>query len=339
MLNRSRIISVIEDKVSLDEAYFTARLKTASGKRQMFHDGWGDQRCLDYVDSVWDSTEDPAPLEINWREHRRYKGDLLVSRGNFPSTKYFDWLPAEARMAEMLFIRPQHMEIKRAVLIAPTSRESGYNLRTAMAYSLAKAGVACALIDNPFMGKRKPIEQFHSVIGKFSDYPLLAGACVEENRMVLNWLRQLGAHTICATGVSQGGFTAAAAALRLPFEIGVVSVVPPNSAEQVVAEGIPGRLCAWDSLNATCPTLGNAKLDMRKVFQRTRLDRIPVPAHQNKIHLIAAHRDRFIPAVSYQELAQHWKDVAIVEWSPGSHLATILDRDRHLRAVKSMLLR
>lgn len=333
------IWSAIDSKlISLDEFYFRARLNTKSGRKQLFYEGWGNQDCLDFVDKMWDCKNDPARLDVHWTNKKSHKTGATIETGIFESTKYFDWLPPESRTVTILHVRPKEVNSDVGVLIAPTSREIGFKRRMKVALDLATSGVQSVLINNPFMGLRKPSHQFETVISKFSDYPLMAAACVEENRMVLQWMREQGMSTLCATGVSQGGFTTIAAALRLPFAVNVVAVVPPNSAEQVVIEGIPGRLCAWDALERTCPPNATAIESMRSVFNRTRLDRIVIPDNGSQIHLVAAKKDHYVPASSYNQLAHHLKNVGKIEWREGGHVSTIMERRVYTEAIKSALV-
>jgi hypothetical protein len=182
------------------------------------------------------------------------------------------------------------------------------------------------------MGERKPTYQIGTVIGRLSDYPLMAAACIEENRSILQWMRDQGMTKICATGVSQGGFTSAVAGMKMDFPLHVVSVVPPNNSEEVVAHGIPGRLCDWDALKKTCPG-GNVRDELKKVFAWTSLDQISVPNNGTRITLIAAKKDKYVPSTSYDLLADRWKDVGHCEWRNCGHVATILDKRYHLKAI------
>ena len=337
-IQKFNLWSSIDDRVlSLDEMYFKARLRTKSGKKRLFYDGWGDQSTLNFVSSVWNCSASPEDLKIKWEDERNINGNCVISSGSFLNSKFSDWLPDESKKVKLMMIRPSNGISKAGVFFAPTSREIGFGRRIQIAIKLAEIGVTTVLIDNPYMGSRKPIGQFETVIAKFSDYPLMAAACIEENRMVLNWMKNLGMTNLCATGFSQGGFTSAAAAMKLSFPIKVIAIVPPNSAEEVVVNGIPGRMCAWDALDKTCPSGKNAIEDMRNVFEWTRLDRMPVPRNGTSIHLVAAFSDKFVPSESYKLLEHHWREIGTVEWRKGGHVSTILDKKKHLNSIKELL--
>jgi hypothetical protein len=304
------------------------------GKKKLFYDGWGNQNTLDQVDKMWDATEPPSDIDIKWENVTKSTEDYSISTGYFTNKKYFDLLPSESRTVKIILVKPKENHFHGGVFYAPTSREVAFNRRLRIAKKLASEGIATVLIDNPFMGRRKPLNQFKTVIAKFSDYPLMIAACIEENRMVLTWMKSMGIERICATGLSQGAFTSAVAAMKLPFDVKVIAVAPPNSAEDVILRGIPGRLCAWDVLENTCPSRINAMDDMRKVFNRTRLDGISLPNTGTTIHLVAALSDKFIPSISYSDLAKHWKDIGTIEWRVGGHVSTCLDSKSHLNLIR-----
>lgn len=332
------LISAIDSKLlSLDELYFWQRLRTKSGSMQLFHQGWGEQKTIDVVDKLWSSSDAAADAAISWSSFKVHGTGAGLHYGSFQSERYAPWLPKESRTVKFLLVTPAGGTNDCALLIAPTSRETDLRRRIPMAVDLAAKGITSMLLDNPFMGDRKPDKQFETVISRFSDYPLLTAACVEENRTALKWMKAQGLTRLCATGVSQGGFTAAAAAVRMDFPITVVAVAAPHSAESVVIDGIPGRLCAWDALDRTCPSGGPARQHMQHIFDRTRLDRMRVPTNGTRMHLFAARRDRYVPAHSYQRLEKHWAAHGAVEWSAGGHVSTILERHRYQRVIEDSM--
>jgi Alpha/beta hydrolase domain containing 18 len=328
------ILSLIDRSlVSLDEAYFAFRKKTKSGRLQLFHQGWGDQNAVDYVGQNWMHEGNPSPANICWETPEKLCDGVTISRGTFTSKKYQRWMEEGCSNVNVVFIRPESGRAKKGVFIAPTSREKGFKRRLVLARKLARMGVGCMLIDNPFMGERKPRYQIDTVICRLSDYPLMIAACIEENRSILQWMNDYGMEKICATGVSQGGFTSAVAALRVDFPVGVVAVVPPNGVEDILRHGIPGRMLDWEALKSTCPSKSNPIDDMKEIFSFTRLDVIDVPRNGTSVKLIAAKRDKFITQNSYQQLEEHWKDFGNCQWNNCGHVASILDRKSHIKEI------
>ena len=335
-----RLLSALDSRVaSLDEVYFKARLRVKAGRMPLFHMGWGDDDVIQAVKRRWDAPGAPPMPQIAWEGGWTTDGPAAVRAGSFESTVYVDKLPKESRRVGVLLLRPERARARYGVVLAPTSREVGFNRRMRTAMELAKNGIWSLLLDNPLMGSRKPKDQFSTVVAKFSDYPLLTAACVEEVRMGLEWMRAQGFSRLCAAGVSQGGYTSAAAGMRMPFSVRVVAVATPHSGGPVVLDGIPGRMVDWEALDRTCPHGGTAREHMEAVFERTRLDRLPAPQATPSITLFAARRDRYVPEYSYLLLQNHWREMAKVVWTDGGHVSTILERKRYAREIEESLLR
>jgi len=334
-----RLLSAIDSRVgSLDEVYFKARLRVKAGRKPLFHMGWGDNSVIDAVDQRWDAPGVAPMPTITWNADWKTSGPAYVRSGSFESTVYVDQLPDESKRVGILLVRPERERARYGVVLAPTSRELDFKRRMRTAMELARNGIWSLLLDNPLMGSRKPEGQFSTVVSKFSDYPLLTAACVEEVRMALEWMRGQGFTRLCAAGVSQGGYTSAAAGMRLQFSISVVAVATPHSGGPVVLDGIPGRMVDWAILDKTCPAGATAREHMEAVFERTRLDRLPDPVARPSITLFAAKRDRYVPEYSYQLLQDHWADMAKVVWTDGGHVSTILERTRYAKEIEESLL-
>ena len=330
------VLSLIDRKlVSLDEIYYLARLRTQDGKVELFHRGWGSQAALDAIDARWSLPGYGKVPSIRWNMAEDTAVGPVVG-GWMESEVYEDQLPEPSRRVTVVLVRPkgkkQHAD--KAVVLAPTSREGGFRRRWKWAAWLVKQGVTVMMVDNPFMGARKPADQMGSVLGHFTDFPLTCAASAEECRSAVRWLLAYGMKKVCVSGVSQGGFAAIVATLRSdPERVCGVAVVPPNSAEPVIEEGVPGRMCAWDTLASEFGGLEEAKARMKPIFERTRIDAMKLEGAVPKVVVFGGERDKYVPRSSVQRIADHLGTACTMHWTGGGHVSAILERKRYATAI------
>lgn len=334
------LLSVIDSRIlSLDEVYYRARLSTKEGKLPLFHKGWGNQAALDAINERW-SLPGWAPVPyIRWNATDETSHSYVAS-GWMDSEVYADKLPMESRKVGLVIMRPKRQREGAAlgVVLAPTSREAGFRRRWSWAAWLVKRGITVMMVDNPFMGMRKPPHQEGGVLGHFADFPLTCAASAEECRSAVSWMLANGMDRVCVSGVSQGGYAAIVATLRSDTErVCAVSVVPPHSAEPVIEEGVPGRLCAWDVLADQCGSVETAKARMKPTFERTRIDRIDLTGLSPKVVLIGAKRDRYVPTSSMQTIVNHLGSGCEARWTSGGHVSAILERGLYMREIVKSL--
>lgn len=321
---------------SLDELYYRARLRTRDGRLALFHKGWGSQEALDAIIERWDIAGYAPEPEIHWARKQTQSG-LSVAHGQMHSSVYSDQLPAESAHANVVLVKRVSQSSRRAVLLAPTSREVGFGRRWKTAKKLATRGFSVMLLDNPFMGARAPSDQEGTVLSSFSDFPLTCAASAEECRSAISWLLANGHDHVCVSGVSQGGYCGIVAGLRSDAsKVSVVAVVPPHSAEPVIDEGVPGRLCDWEALARDCGGAELARQRMKLVFDRTRIDAMPVPDAPMKIVVIGARRDKYVIPRSFEMIADHLEELVDLRWTDGGHVSAIMERYRYVDAIASM---
>lgn len=330
------LLSAIDSRlVSLDEVYYRARKRTRDGRVALFHKGWGNQAALDAIDERW-SLPGFAPVpRITWNARDDARVGFVVA-GWMESSVYADQLPEESRRVSVMLIRPR-TEVegeRRGVVLAPTSREAGFRRRWAWAKKLLSQGLAVMMVDNPFMGDRRPVGQVGGVLSHFADFPLTCAASAEECRSAVSWMLANGWDQVCVSGVSQGGFAAIVAALRSDTSrVLGVGVVPPHSAEPVIEEGVPGRMCAWDVLAEQCGGLQAAKRRMKPIFDRTRIDQLDLAGTAPRIVVVGARRDRYVPTASVQNIVEHLGERCKAEWTAGGHVSAILERRVYTDAI------
>jgi hypothetical protein len=330
------LLSAIDSRlVSLDEVYYLARKRTQDGRVALFHKGWGNQAALDAIDARW-SLPGWAPVpRIAWNTREDTRAGCVVG-GRMESEVYADQLPAESRWVRVLLVRPREAVKgeRRGVVLAPTSREAGFRRRWAWAKTLLRHGLSVMMVDNPFMGERKPAGQVGGVLSHFADFPLTCAASAEECRSAVSWMLANGWDQVCVSGASQGGFSAIVAALRSDTSrVLGVGVVPPHSAESVIEEGVPGRLCAWDVLAQQSGGLEAAKRRMKPIFERTRIDHMDLSGTAPRVVVVGAKRDRYVPTASVQNIVEHLGDRCLAKWTAGGHVSAILERRVYTDAI------
>lgn len=74
-----------------------------------------------------------------------------------------------------------------------------------MAKPLLKHGIGSILLENPFYGYRKPIEQVRSCLFHVSDIFVMGGCLILECIALLHWCERLGYGPLGVTGLSMGG--------------------------------------------------------------------------------------------------------------------------------------
>jgi pimeloyl-ACP methyl ester carboxylesterase len=226
----------------------------------------------------------------------------------------------------------------KAVVLAPTSREGGFRRRWSWACWLAKQGVTVMMVDNPFMGSRKPPDQIGSVMSHFTDFPLTCVASAEECRSAVQWLLSTGMKRVCVSGVSQGGYASIVATLRSdPEKVCAVAVVPPHGADPVIDGGVPGRMCAWDKLAEQFGSVDEARSKMKPIFDRTRIDSMEVRAGPSRVFVFGGERDRYVPKSSVQRIADHLGQACRMHWTGGGHVSAILERKLYANAILKAL--
>jgi surfactin synthase thioesterase subunit len=64
---------------------------------------------------------------------------------------------------------------------------------------------------------------------------------------------------------------------------------------------------------------------------------LPSPDSLRRLTLIAARRDHYVPAQSYERMQRHWAGAATVRWLRGGHVSSIAERGHLIRAITEAL--
>jgi hypothetical protein len=127
------------------------------------------------------------------------------------------------------------------------------------------------------------------------------------------------------------------AELHAPDSVKVVSIVAPHSGVPVLLEGVLGGLCNWSQLQRTSGSSKPVRQNVAEVFDRTSLERLPMPSLTRRLIVIGARNDRYVPASSHERMQAHWGDRADYRWLPGGHVSSISERGHVIDAITEAL--
>jgi pimeloyl-ACP methyl ester carboxylesterase len=285
-----------------------------------FRDGWGDERIIEgTAPEEAAPLPPPPPIEIAWEREERFAG-LRVRDGSFESPEAR--LPAPVRRARVRLVEPAG-GAGSACLHLASSGEQGYSRRARFARPLVGAGIAAALLEQPYYGSRRPPGQQGVSLRTVSDLILMGAAAVREGRALLGWLRAAGFERVGVSGFSMGGQMAAAVAASLPFPVAAAPLAPSDSPAFVFAEGLLRAYPRWRSLGGPDRPAEEARLRLRDLLARFAVTRMPPPRAPGAAVIVGAADDGFVSPGEVRRIAAHWKG-AELRWVAGGHASAFL---------------
>ncbi|POM73828.1 Hypothetical protein PHPALM_9289 [Phytophthora palmivora] len=234
-----------------------------------FSDGWGDLNTPKRIRELLQSRRMNEVVKLqdgepNWSNVRELSvAKVALREGKFASTMddAQQLLPTESLDAFCELVTPLEWERedkgipqgsndRPLVVLLPGTGEHGFlHRRTSIAIPLAKLGVATLILEGPFYGKRKPLQQKGSKLRRVSDLPILGQATIEETKSLLEYFRDChGFSQLVVAGSSMGGLHAAMVASVFPGDVGATAWLAPPSAAPVFADGLLSGSCNWRSL-------------------------------------------------------------------------------------------
>ncbi|GBG77924.1 hypothetical protein CBR_g25855 [Chara braunii] len=337
-----------------------------------FHGGWGG-KALESMEQVTrqlikqglkevaDQTWPPPAIRPVWKTifadgHFRCQEGVFVT----PCDETIrDALPPESRTARVHLLTPvgvPRSELSCVLHLAGTG-DHGFARRQRLSRPLLQFGIASMILESPFYGNRRPLQQPGAKLKCVSDLLLLGRATIEEARALLYWLETVGGfNRLGVCGLSMGGVHAAMVGSLHPNPIAVTPLLAPHSASVAFCEGVLRYGTAWetlmkdgtgrDKLNnessaASAPALSQEEVlrRMREVLSLTDVTRFPIPKKPSAVIFVSATYDAYIPKHSVLELQQAWPG-AEVRWVPGGHVSSfILRNDDFRRAIMDSLTR
>jgi len=197
-------------------------------------------------------------------------------------------------------------------------------------------GCDVLLFTLPFHGPRRMNGSLFSGHGYFAGGPSRINEAVAQSvldlRVLIDWLeRERGVTDVGVTGVSLGGFTAAALACSEPRLKFAIPNVPVVSLADLVLE--------WEPIGTLVRTVLKAtKRDVRDLRELLAVSCPLTWAPQlppERLMIVAGVGDRLAPPKHSRILWDHWNRCRI-HWFPGSHLLH-LDRGAYLKEIARFL--
>lgn len=312
-------------------------LSRLTARTSFFEDGWGDRSVLERTRETGAFFGDHhPPIEMTWGRERNF-GRFTLRRGTFTSpmaggTAPF---PVASHLAYVEQIMPRGATLATPVCLhfASTGDEGFARRRWSMAIPLAKRGIGALILENPFYGCRRPPGQVGWSIRRVDDFWTMAFATLAEGRGLVRWLAANGVQRIGVTGISMGGFMAAACASLESRPLAVIPCLAPHSAVPVFTEGALSRACAWDILQQSLEAPLIVRQYLGHLLEVTDLRRMTPPMSAPATILVAAKRDGFVPTASTHLLHQHWPGSEL-RWVDSGHAGAFLfHRQEFHRAI------
>ena len=140
---------------------------------------------------------------------------------------------AETRALELEMLR-----LRPVVVLLPGTGEQGFRRRRhCVAYPLAERGIATAILEGPFYGRRRPSDQAASKLAHYMDLMVLGRSTLDEARALVAWLLPGGD---CGGGASGGSISGVGSA---------GSAVAASSTADAASNLAAGAAAAKDALD------------------------------------------------------------------------------------------
>ena len=166
-----------------------------------------------------------------------------------------DFIPPEAHTAKFQMIIPKswaNPSVKPICIhLAGTGDHFFGRRRVLMAKPLLKeSGIASIILENPFYGTRKPIDQKKSALRNVSDIFVMGGCLILECIALFNWCLRMGFGPIGVTGISMGGHNAALAGTSWNKPCSIIPCLSWTTASKSFTEGVMRESVSWDVLES-----------------------------------------------------------------------------------------
>jgi hypothetical protein len=287
-----------------------AALRRLPRRKLVFRDGWGDRDRIDaYLGRVatLPSIPDP-PIErsAEQRSDGRIRYDLTFES---PAED----LPDASRPARVTVITADP-EPERIVILMSQWNDHEAAARIRLAGMLLEHGIASAIMENPYYGRRRPVAGDEQPISTVADFGAMGRAAVLEGRVLARHFFDQG-YRVGVSGYSMGGNLAGFVAAGVPFPIAAAPLAAAHSPGPVFLDGVLRSTIAWEALGGDDP--GTARALRRYLSAATVLDHPPA-RHLRAAVLVAATKDGYVPTSAVQAVHRHWPG-SKMEWVNGGH--------------------
>jgi len=228
-----------------------------------FVNGWGDPEKLKSLlefrniivdrDSCFNLVSSNYPVEV---VKTKEDSNSVTLEGVFQSPlSYYlpNIVPKESHLAYFQVLLPKKWPSKdvkpMCIHMAGTGDQYYWRRRAMLAKPLLKeASIGSIILENPFYGKRKPINQVRSILCNVSDIFVMGGCLILESLVLLHWCEREGFGPLGVTGLSMGGHMASLAAASWPKPIVLVPCLSGTTASGVFTEGAISCAIDWNLL-------------------------------------------------------------------------------------------
>ncbi len=287
-------------------------------RASIFQDGWGDVLPFEARGREAHTVRPASSLSFTWLPPRRERG-LTIQDGTAPSP--VGDLPsniATMHVRRVLTPRPA----KRRVVVPPSWGEGGYGPRMWLVGALVAQGLEPWLLEGAYFGARA------APLTRVEDFLRMGLAHIDEARSLLQTHADEGTPTGLA-GYSMAGQLGSIAAATMPFEVPVVAMAAPPSADVVFVEGPLSAQLRWERLG------GDARVKVPDVMRRVSLLDAPPPRSPRRAVVINSG-DGIVNPEATARIAAHW-GVEPVKLATGHLGAYALER-RALQQVIAQTL-
>ncbi len=316
--------------------------------RKLFADGWGlePDALVEHFRSAVDPAilSEPRPIVLNWGPWRPGTAGVKTREGTYPSP--IEGLPEVLAVGRVLEVRPLSSDSAREsghstsadkrvadervaerCLLFGAWADEGWKKRLRIADRLASRGISTVIHETPFHGSRR-LYPHGSPIRRVDEHALLTRITAVEGVGLLTALSPTTEHWVVA-GFSMGASHAGAVlALSGRPLAGALFAVTHSPAIPFV-DGVLRKFVSWSSLGGR----PFAEAHLRQLLSSISLLSLDRPASPDRIILVGARHDAFVPSWAVEELAQSW-DGARVEWRRGGHGSLYLfERDFMARTI------
>ncbi len=300
--------------------------------RKLFADGWGLSQ--DALAEHFQSAVDPAilsqtpPLTIRWGPWSSGEKGVRCREGTYagpvkdlpePLTtgRILDVRPSDSGPSSGESISRESVEdgeerVPRRCLLFGAWSDEGWRKRFRIAQRLASRGVATVIHETPFHGSRR-IYEGGSPIRRVDEHALLTRMTAVEGVALLKALSP-GTDRWVVAGFSMGA-SHAGAVLALSGEplAGALFAVGYSPSIPFI-DGVLRKYVAWSALGGR----DTAEEQLRELLGSISLLRLEKPVSPDRILLVGARGDAFIPRWAVEGLADAWRGTR-VQWRPGGH--------------------
>lgn len=301
-----------------------------ANRNPFFPEGWGETDLIRHLLKkdvrVLDGRR-IGPIRIEWLQSN-IKNGIRTAEGRFKSPFIYKWkrnelLPDFAQQAYFLLLEPTAGADRLVIHFAATGDE-GYSRRKMICSPLLKHGIAQLILESPYYGKRRNPEQKKAVLPTVLSLMQMSRAALDEGIALARWARANGYKDIMFSGISMGGYQAAAAARECNFATKVTALVPSHSAAPVYTEAALKTACDWPTLYSANPIKDmHPLLLMRKILSISDMNRQKARSRSFRASIIGAQKDAYIPEYSV-EIVHDSLPGSTLEWIRTGHVGAFL---------------